>query len=135
MSDTSEQDIKYVDEATFTNTPSGGTELVHHDNGTMTSKFVAKRVDGKIVYTSNLKVSTNQMDRQFKMELTAKTLKAIVIASEKSDQPLKVVEGVDYRLNGEPRRNEADPSKDREGFQQAYYQPKPEPRKPIRIKY
>ena len=102
-----------VNDATYSNTAAGTT---------FRGDFEPERDrTGKIVYTSNLKVRTLQVERTFPAVITAKTVAKISKASEKLEQILNVQEGVDYRLSGEPTQfegtDELPPS------QVAYYKP------------
>ena len=91
-------DVLIVDDATFSNTAAGTT---------FRGDFEPERDrTGKIVYTSNLKVRTLQTERTFPAVMTAKMVLHVAKASEKLEQPLRVQEGVDYRLSGEPTQFE-----------------------------
>jgi len=86
---------KLVTSAKFSNTASGATNRV--------GDFVRKLdADGKTIYTSNLRATTTQVDRNFSPVITAKKIAVIAKASAKLKQSLNVVDGVDYRLSGEP---------------------------------
>ena len=83
-----------VNNATFTNPALGAT---------FHGEFEPKRDrNGKIIYSFTLKVSTMQVDRNFPVVITAKKVAAIASAYAKKNQPLNIVDGVDYRLSGEP---------------------------------
>jgi len=81
-----------VNQATFTNTASGST---------IRDEFVPNRDRlGKIVYSTGLKASTSQVDRDFPAVLPAKKIKAIVVANNKAGKTILVEDGVDYRRTG-----------------------------------
>ena len=102
-----------VDDTTFSNTAAGTT---------FRGSFEPERDrTGKILYTSNLKVRTLQVERTFPAVLTAKTVAKVAKASEKLDQPLNVQEGVDYRLSGEPTEFEG--TDELPASKVAYYKP------------
>ena len=81
-----------VNQATFTNTASGST---------IRDEFVPNRDRlGKIVYSTGLKASTSQVDRDFPAVLPAQKIKAIVVANTKAGKTILVEDGVDYRRTG-----------------------------------
>ena len=113
MTDSDKTTSNIVNDATYSNTAAGTTfrgDLEPERDRT-----------GKIVYTSNLKVRTLQVERTFPAVITAATVAKIAKASQKLEQILNVQEGVDYRLSGEPTEfegtDELPPSK------VAYYKP------------
>jgi hypothetical protein len=55
---------------------------------------------GKIIYSTGLKLTTEQVDRNFPAVLTADKVKSIVKALHKQDKTLLVEDGVSYRLTG-----------------------------------
>ena len=102
-----------VDDATYSNTAAGTT---------FRGEFEPNRdQSGKIVYTSNLKVRTLQVERTFPTVITAKNVAKIAKASQKLEQILNVQEGVDYRLSGEPTQYES--TDELPASQVAYYKP------------
>jgi hypothetical protein len=106
-------DVLIVDDATFSNTAAGST---------FRGDFEPERDrTGKIVYTSNLKVRTLQTERTFPAVMTAKMVLHVANASEKLEQPLRVQEGVDYRLSGEPTEFEG--TDELPASKVAYYKP------------
>ena len=81
-----------VTQATFINTASG--DYVRDD-------FVPNRDRlGKIIYSTGLKAITLQVDRDFPAILSAKQIKAIVVANEKAGKTILVEKDVDYRRTG-----------------------------------
>ena len=113
MAEVIKTDSNIVDDATFSNTAAGTT---------FRGSFEPERDrTGKILYTSNLKVRTLQVERTFPAVLTAKTVAKVAKASEKLDQPLNVQEGVDYRLSGEPTEFEG--TDELPASKGAYYKP------------
>jgi|TARA_R100000808_G_C2063727_1_gene94059 hypothetical protein len=113
MTDSDKTTSNIVNDATYSNTAAGTT---------FRGDFEPERDrTGKIVYTSNLKVRTLQVERTFPAVITAATVAKIAKASQKLEQILNVQEGVDYRLSGEPTEfegtDELPPSK------VAYYKP------------
>ena len=113
MTDSDKTTSNIVNDATYSNTAAGTT---------FRGDFEPERDrTGKIVYTSNLKVRTLQVERTFPAVIPAKTVAMIAKASQKLEQILNVQEGVDYRLSGEPTEfegtDELPPSK------VAYYKP------------
>jgi hypothetical protein len=86
---------KLVSSAKFGNTSKGATNRV--------GDFIKERdEEGNTLYTRNLRVTSTQLDRTFPTVITAKKVAEIVSTSLTKKQPLKVVDGVDYRLVGEP---------------------------------
>ena len=113
MADAIKTEDNIVDDATFSNTAAGTT---------FRGDFEPERDrTGKIVYTSNLKVRTLQTERTFPAVMTAKMVIAVAKASEKLEQPLRVQEGVDYRLSGEPTQFEG--TDELPASKVAYYKP------------
>ena len=114
MTDSDKTTSNIVNDATYSNTAAGTT---------FRGDFEPERDKrtGKILYTSNLKVRTLQVERTFPAVIPAKTVAMIAKASQKLEQILNVQEGVDYRLSGEPTEfegtDELPPSK------VAYYKP------------
>jgi hypothetical protein len=86
---------KLVNDAKFSNTSHGATNKVG-------DFIVSKDADGNAIYTRNLRVTSTQVDRNFPSVITAKKVAEIASTSLTKKQPLKVVDGVDYRLGGEP---------------------------------
>jgi len=107
---------KLVTNAKFSNTASGATNRV--------GDFVRERdADGKTIYTTNLRVTTSQVDRNFPAVITAKKVAEIAKASTKLKQTLNVVDGVDYRLNGEPTTFEESDDGSLPSAMVAFYKP------------
>ena len=103
----------FVTDAVFSNTSAGRT---------FKGDFEPERDrDGRIIYTSNLKVRTLQVTKQFRLVIPAKTVAKIAKASNKAKQPLQVTDGVDYRLVGEPTQFEG--TDDLPPSAEAYYKP------------
>ena len=103
----------FVDDAVFSNTAAGRT---------FRGEFEPERDrNGRLIYTNNLKVRTLQVTKQFRLVIPAKTVAEIASTYAKKNQPLNIVDGVDYRLSCEPSEfegtDELPPSK------VAYYKP------------
>ena len=82
---------KLVSSAKFGNTSKGATNRV--------GDFIKERdEEGNTLYTRNLRVTSTQLDRTFPTVITADKVAEIVSTSLTKKQPLKVVDGVDYRL-------------------------------------
>ena len=98
MADVNKTEVLIVDDATFSNTAAGTT---------FRGDFEPERDrTGKIIYTSNLKVRTLQVERTFPAVIPAKNVAKIAKASAKLEQTLNTADGVDYRLSGEPTQFE-----------------------------
>ena len=97
-----------VDKATFSNTASG-TVITHPKSGKAIDFEVNRDKDNSVIYTTNLKAVTQQVDRTFPAVLTADKVASIVRASAKQKSPidLLVEPGADYRLSKAPTVLEA----------------------------
>ena len=86
------QDNSVVTDVSISNTASGNT---------IRGEFEPNRDRlGKIVYSTGLKLTTEQVDRDFPAVLTADKIKSIVKALAKQDKTILVEDGVSYRLTG-----------------------------------
>tara|TARA_R100001463_G_scaffold42792_1_gene89490 strand:- start:215 stop:613 length:399 start_codon:yes stop_codon:yes gene_type:complete len=88
-------DKSTVDEATFKNTQSGTT-----DKDGFIGDFDRM---GKPIMSTNLYVTTLQVDRNFPTVLSPEKIKAIVAHSESNNKTLLVESGVAYRIAREPK--------------------------------
>jgi hypothetical protein len=86
---------KLISSAKFSNTSKGANNKV----GDFIKELDA---EGNALYSRNLRVTSTQLDRTFPTVITADKVAEIVSTSLTKKQPLKVVDGVDYRLGGEP---------------------------------
>ena len=111
-----------VDKATFSNTASG-TVVTHPKTGKTIDFEVNRDKDNSVIYTTNLKAVTQQVDRTFPAVLTADKVASIAQASKKLKQPLQVEDNCDYRLSGEPVEFEANAELDLPASMQATYKP------------
>ena len=117
-----EHSSQVVDKATFTNTASG--TVVSHPKTGKTIDFEANRdKDNKVIYTTNLKATTLQVDRNFPAVLTADKVAKIAASSKKMNQPLRVEDSCDYRLSGEPVEFDENTELDLPASMQATYKP------------
>ena len=115
-----EQSSQTVTEAKFSNTASG-TVVAHPKTGKTIDFEVSRDKDNKVIYTTNLKAITQQVDRNFPAVLTAD--KVAKIASSKKNQPLLVEDSCDYRLSGEPTPFEENLEEGLPASLQAFYKP------------
>jgi len=117
-----EQSSQTVTEAKFSNTASG--TVVSHPKTGETIDFEPNRdKDNKVIYTTSLKATTQQVDRNFPAVITADKVAKIAAASKKLNQPLRVEDSCDYRLSGEPTSFEENPKEGLPASQQATYKP------------
>ena len=117
-----EQSSQTVTEAKFSNTASG-TVVAHPKTGKTIDFEVSRDKDNKVIYTTNLKAITQQVDRNFPAVLTADKVAKIASSSKKKNQPLLVEDSCDYRLSGEPNSFEENLEEGLPASLQAFYKP------------
>tara|TARA_R100001510_G_C7648864_1_gene206252 strand:- start:587 stop:970 length:384 start_codon:yes stop_codon:yes gene_type:complete len=117
-----EQSSQTVTKAKFSNTASG-TVVAHPKTGKTIDFEVSRDKDNKVIYTTNLKAITQQVDRNFPAVLTADKVAKIASSSKKKNQPLLVEDNCDYRLSGEPSSFEENLEEGLPASLQAFYKP------------